>query len=261
MRKRNSFPWDWLSHLYNSLKLKLSGQYGNWGRITSIPVSLPTTPSSVLCWSDSPPPSLSHPLPLLNISDHYTRQSLNHNNPSIRVVGGLLGTQQGRQIDIINSFELALLDSSSSDDSTLNLDHTYFTTRRDQFRQVFPTFDFLGWYTIGDSPIPSEISLHKQFLTYNESPLFLQLSPQRPSSQTGKDLPLAIYETVLEPRENGEPEPVFVKVEYEIETGEAEKVAVDEVSQVQDDTNKPGASSSSTARALSSLFPSFESLT
>ena len=66
---------------------------------------------------------------------------------------------------------------------------------------------------------------------------------------------------MLEPRENGEPEPVFVKVEYEIETGEAEKVAVDEVSQVQDDTNKPGASSSSTARALSSLFPSFESLT
>ncbi|GAA5826308.1 hypothetical protein JCM5353_003787 [Sporobolomyces roseus] len=188
-----------------------------------------------------------HPLPLLNISDHYTRQSLNHSNPSIRVVGGLLGTQQGRQIDIINSFELALLEPPSNSPDQLNLDHTYFTTRRDQFRQVFPTFDFLGWYTIGDSPSPSETSLHKQFLTYNESPLFLQLSPARPSSQTGKDLPLAIYETVLEPRENGEPEPTFVKVEYEIETGEAEKVAVDEVSQVQDDTTKAGTSSSATA--------------
>lgn len=166
-----------------------------------------------------------------------------------------MGTQQGRQIDIINSFELALLEPPSNSPDQLNLDHTYFTTRRDQFRQVFPTFDFLGWYTVGDSPSPSETSLHKQFLTYNESPLFLQLSPARPSSQTGKDLPLAIYETVLEPRENGEPEPTFVKVEYEIETGEAEKVAVDEVSQVQDDTTKAGTSSSATARTHFFLFP------
>ncbi|GAA5908832.1 COP9 signalosome complex subunit 6 [Sporobolomyces salmoneus] len=187
-----------------------------------------------------------HPLPLLNISDHYTRQSLNTNNPNVRVVGGLLGTQQGRNIDIINSFELAL--SSAPDSSELELDHTYFTTRRDQFRQVFPTFDFLGWYTVGEAPTPAETQLHKQFFVYNESPLFLQLSSSRPStSATTKDLPLTIYETVLEPRETGEPEPTFVKVEYEIETGEAEKVAVDEVSKVQDDTTNPA---SSTASAL-----------
>ncbi|GAA5845491.1 hypothetical protein JCM3766R1_001537 [Sporobolomyces carnicolor] len=184
-----------------------------------------------------------HPLPLLNISDHYTRQSLNTSDPAVRVVGGLLGTQQGRNIDIINSFELAL-------DSSRELDHAYFATRRDQFRQVFPTFDFLGWYTVsGAEPSPFESRLHKQFLAYNESPLFLQLDPASSSSSStsSKDLPLTIYETVLEPRETGEPEPSFVKVEYEIETGEAEKVAVDEVSQVQDDTANP---QSSTASAL-----------
>ncbi|GAA5870823.1 hypothetical protein JCM16303_001596 [Sporobolomyces ruberrimus] len=191
-----------------------------------------------------------HPLPLLNISDHYTRQSLNTGNSNIRVVGGLLGTQQGRSIDIVNSFELALVEptsSSSSSSPDLQLDHAYFTTRRDQFRQVFPTFDFLGWYTVGESPTPSETLLHKQFFPYNESPLFLQLSSSTSNSQSSKDLPLTIYETVLEPRENGEPEPTFVKVEYEIETGEAEKVAVDEVSQVQDDSKNP---SNSTASAL-----------
>ncbi|GAA5961597.1 hypothetical protein JCM3765_002642 [Sporobolomyces pararoseus] len=191
-----------------------------------------------------------HPLPLLNISDHYTRQSLNTNNPNVRVVGGLLGTQQGRNIDIINSFELALVQQADTSSSQLELDHTYFTTRRDQFRQVFPSFDFLGWYTVGDSPSPSETQLHKQFFVYNESPLFLQLSSSRPAdSASTKDLPLTIYETVLEPRETGDPEPTFVKVEYEIETGEAEKVAVDEVSQVQDNTANPASSTNSALMA------------
>ncbi|GAA5924689.1 COP9 signalosome complex subunit 6 [Sporobolomyces koalae] len=184
-----------------------------------------------------------HPLPLLNISDHYTRQALNSNNPSVRVIGGLLGTHEGRNIDIINSFELALRDSSTSPD--LELDREYFNTRRDQFRQVFPTFDLLGWYTVGSEPTPQDSHLHKQFLTYNEAPLFLQLSPERPNSSTSKDLPLTIYETVLESSTTGEPEPTLVKVAYEIETGEAEKVAVDEVSQVQDDTSATPASTSS----------------
>ncbi|GAA6008737.1 hypothetical protein JCM11491_003416 [Sporobolomyces phaffii] len=188
-----------------------------------------------------------HPLPLLNISDHYTRQSLNRNDPNVRVVGGLLGTQQGRSIDIINSFELALADPAASD-LDLALDHAYFATRRDQFRQVFPSFDFLGWYTVGDAPSPADTRLHKQFLAYNESPLFLQLSPNRPAAAaTTKDLPLTIYETVLEPQETGEPEPTFVRVAYDIETGEAEKVAVDEVSKVQDDTANPA---NTTASAL-----------
>lgn len=204
-----------------------------------------------------------HPLPLLNISDHYTRQSLNTSNPNVRVVGGLLGTQQGRSIDIVNSFELALIQPPpGSSPPGLELDHPYFNTRREQFRQVFPTFDFLGWYTVGDSPSPEETNLHKQFLVYNESPLFLQLSSTSsnpPSSSSSaaadgapptatitKDLPLTIYETVLEPRATGEPEPSFVKVDYEIETGEAEKVVVDEVSQtVQDSSNHPASSTSS----------------
>lgn len=137
------------------------------------------------------------------------------------------------------------------------MDHTYFNTRRDQFRQVFPTFDFLGWYTVGDAPSPSETKLHKQFLVYNEAPLFLQLSSSRPTDSTStKDLPLTIYETILEPRETGEPEPSFVKIEYEIETGEAEKVAVDEVSKAQDDTTNPSSSTASACELIRFLIRS-----
>ncbi|GAA5891865.1 hypothetical protein JCM5296_003254 [Sporobolomyces johnsonii] len=185
-----------------------------------------------------------HPLPILNISDHYTRLSLQYNNPNVRVVGGLLGTQLGRDIDIVNSFELVVDDDGA-------LDHAYFVTRRDQFKQVFPTFDFLGWYSVGEAPTAAETALHKQFFEYNESPLFLQLSPSRPSTSTSKDLPLAVYESLVE-IVAGEPQPVFVPVAYEIETGEAERVAVDEASRVEDHAGgKGGAAGSSLIATLS----------
>lgn len=54
------------------------------------------------------------------------------------VVGALLGTQTGRNIEITNSFEFAL------NEETLEVDHTFFTTRRDQCKQspfhLYPPF-------------------------------------------------------------------------------------------------------------------------
>lgn len=66
-----------------------------------------------------------------------------------------------------------------------------------------------------------------QFFVYNETPLFLQLS--RYSIGKGKELPLTIYESNIEVIED-QPEVVFSPVGYEIETGEAERVAVDHAS-------------------------------
>ncbi|GAA5829182.1 hypothetical protein JCM11251_004152 [Rhodosporidiobolus azoricus] len=175
-----------------------------------------------------------HPAAILNISDHHTRTSINTRNPHAKVFGALLGTQSGREVDIMTSFEIVVAPSASS--SKVEVDHAYFVTRRDQFRQVFPTFDFLGWYSVGTEPGQEEAEVHKQFFTYNESPLFLQLQPPHASStpsSSSKDLPLTIYESTLElvpTHPSSEPQPVFVPAAYEIETGEAERVAVDEVS-------------------------------
>ncbi|BGP05334.1 hypothetical protein JCM10049v2_001139 [Rhodotorula toruloides] len=171
-----------------------------------------------------------HPLPLLSISEHYTRISLQTGIPGTRVVGALLGTQAGRDVEVMNSFEVVV----NNEDGVLKLDHAYFVTRRDQFRQVFPTFDFLGWYSVGQAPTPEDTALHKQFFEYNESPLFLQLNPSAPSSSSSdapgaKDIPVAIYESVVEIVAD-EPQPVFVNTPYEIVTGEAERVAVEGVS-------------------------------
>lgn len=90
-----------------------------------------------------------HPLPLLNASEHLTRARLQSGNNSVRgllhlsrieesprstcistVVGSLIGTQNGRDVEITNSFEFALTDQ------TLDINHAFFTTRRDQCKLV-----------------------------------------------------------------------------------------------------------------------------
>lgn len=46
-----------------------------------------------------------HPLVILNVTDHFTRQRVNNDAPQ-RVLGALLGIQQGRRVEIHTSFEL-----------------------------------------------------------------------------------------------------------------------------------------------------------
>lgn len=61
----------------------------------------------------------------------------------------------------------------------------------------------------------------------------MQLAPPAstaaPTGSNGKDLPVTVYESNMEIIDN-EPQVVLRAVEYEIETGEAERVAVDHVS-------------------------------
>ena len=58
-----------------------------------------TTPTSGLLFS-------LHPLVLINVSDHHTRVKAQANGVAPRLLGGLLGTQVGRTVEITNSFEL-----------------------------------------------------------------------------------------------------------------------------------------------------------
>lgn len=54
-----------------------------------------------------------HPLVIVNISDHYTRSKVR--NGEERVFGCLIGKQEGRKAEIINSFELVCEDASKFD--------------------------------------------------------------------------------------------------------------------------------------------------
>lgn len=86
-----------------------------------------------------------------------------------------------------------------------------------------------------------------QLTEYNESPLFLQLSPDDGSlsrAKAGGELPISIYETYVEMAGEGQssgnssialgPSMFFRPATYHVETGEAERIAVDHTSKPPD---------------------------
>ncbi|KZS96106.1 hypothetical protein SISNIDRAFT_451786 [Sistotremastrum niveocremeum HHB9708] len=183
---------------------------------TELPVVLPSSTSSTL--------SLAlHPLPVLNISEHLTRAKVQTGNPSPNVLGALLGTQNGRDIEIVNSFELALTPTTESGEE--KVDHEFLAARRDQYKQVFPALEFIGWYTVAPIPTAKHISLHEQFLPYLPTPLLLILQPSKLDA-SAQSLPLKAYEPTIEIKDR-KSRSVFVEVPFSMETGEAERIAVD----------------------------------
>ncbi|CAG8655406.1 18728_t:CDS:2 [Racocetra fulgida] len=61
---------------------------------------------------------------------------------------------------------------------------------------------------------------------FNESPLFLQMNPFE--MVTSKNLPITVYESIIDIID-GQAHTLFIKSQYKIETGEAERIAVDHV--------------------------------
>ncbi|KAF9917346.1 hypothetical protein BX616_001289 [Lobosporangium transversale] len=167
-----------------------------------------------------------HPLTLLNISDHYTRNVIQRagNNKPVHVIGALLGIQTGREVEIFNSYELQF---TLQPTGSIRIHDEYFVTKQEQFRQVFPAYDFLGWYTIGSKPSMIDIDVLQQ-LDPNEIP-----TPAR-------SLPITVYESLVDIVDN-QPQPMFIKASYKVETGEAERIAVDHVAHAS--THQEGESS------------------
>lgn len=87
----------------------------------------------------------------------------------------------------------------------------------------------------------------------NESPLYLLLDTAACVKATTKELPISIYESELHVI-NDQPTHLFVKLSYKIETGEAERIAVDHVAKV-----SSGTSGNSLCKTSSQLFIFFKS--
>jgi len=183
-----------------------------------------------------------HPLIIINISDHYTRARVQSTNKNPRVIGALMGVQSGRAVEIFNSFELVYTEV----DKAVVIDTEYLKTKREQFSKVFPSYDLLGWYSTAVECVPSDIHIHNQFLEFNESPLYLLLDPIASRVST-KGLPISIFESELRII-NEAPTMLFSKVEYKIETGEAERISVDHIAHLS--SGGGGAGSQLTAHLL-----------
>jgi COP9 signalosome complex subunit 6 len=68
-----------------------------------------------------------------------------------------------------------------------------------------------------------------KMLEFNENPFYLLLDPLTTADR--KELPITLYETEVKVV-NDEPTLRFTKVPYKIETGEAERIAVDHIARV-----------------------------
>jgi COP9 signalosome complex subunit 6 len=168
-----------------------------------------------------------HPLVIINISDHFTRTKVQNNLENPRVIGALLGSQQGRNIEITNSFELVY----NIIDKSIIINKEYFIKKQEQFKKVFPTLEFLGWYSTSQSVLLTDIEVHKQFFDINENPLYLLLDPLMVNRPDVKEIPIFIFESELR-MINDKPTNLFVKVPYKIETNDAERLAIDHVARI-----------------------------
>lgn len=161
-----------------------------------------------------------HPLVIMNISEHWTRIRAQNNSPQ-QVIGALIGKQSGRNVEVMNSFELKF----KLVDQNIVICQDYYRTKEEQYKQVFKDLDFLGWYTTGDRPTEQDINVHKQICEINECPIMLQLSAQ---SRNFSQLPVKIYESIID-IVHGETTMLFVDLSYTLATEEAERIGVDHV--------------------------------
>ncbi|KAJ0986980.1 hypothetical protein J5N97_005336 [Dioscorea zingiberensis] len=166
-----------------------------------------------------------HPLVIVNISDHHTRvkaQAQYHGGGEGggRVFGCVIGVQRGRTVEIFNSFEILC------DPETHTLDRPFLEKKMELYKKVFPNFYVLGWYSTGSDAQESDMLIHKALMDINESPVYVLLNPS--TNPARKDLPVTIYESELHVID-GNPQLIFVRSNYTIETVEAERISVDHV--------------------------------
>lgn len=163
-----------------------------------------------------------HPLVLVNISDHIVR--FQFSGRTERILGAVIGAQEGRRVDIHNSFELV----AEAD----GLELEFFQQRLAQYMEVFPKYEFLGWYSSGQEPHGSDKALRKkiQEVTSNENPLLLLMNPTVLAAEMSgsEELPVKVYDAVTHIAGN-EVAIQWNEMKYVIDTLEAERIAVNHV--------------------------------
>lgn len=160
--------------------------------------SAPQTNADIPRGDDDSSPVILHPLVVINVSDHYTRftamrmfpeaatrdaaqssefttHAITDADGNTRVVGILLGTQNGRIVEICHSFELPV---TLSDSGQIDVDVGFMRNRIDQYRKIFGQYNVVGWYCTGSKISSEDHRLHtKVFSGLNEAPILLLMNP------------------------------------------------------------------------------------
>ncbi|CAN0222104.1 unnamed protein product, partial [Phaeothamnion confervicola] len=119
---------------------------------------------------------LLHPLAIISISDHYTRVSVggSHLPASSRIFGLLFGVQEGLDVSIYDAVEVGYDD----DKGRIVVNAVAVEKQKELLTAVYPTYELLGWYSVGSEATEADVDVQKQMTRHNESPIFLLLNPR-----------------------------------------------------------------------------------
>jgi len=160
-----------------------------------------------------------HPLCIINMSDHYTRLSLNSaDGASAPTYGILYGSPPTpTTTELLDSDDLPF----TSNGSVITIDTAKLDLVKSLHTEVFPTHSVQGLYKVGPAPTPHDMSLLSSLQLNTPTPLlFVRLNP----TISADELPIEVY-TVASPAGNN----VFLLADFTIETEEAEAVAITNV--------------------------------
>ncbi|KDR69312.1 hypothetical protein GALMADRAFT_272150 [Galerina marginata CBS 339.88] len=162
-----------------------------------------------------------HPLVLLSVTDHHAR-SVSRNTQK-RVVGVLLGQDNGKTVNVANSFGIPF-EEDEKDSKTWFLDHNYIEGMYEMFKKVNARERMIGWYHTGPKLRASDQEINDLFKRFIARPVMV-IVDVRPQAV---GMPTDAYFAVEEIKDDGtETRKTFLHVPSAIEAEEAEEIGVE----------------------------------
>ncbi|KAI9774868.1 MAG: proteasome regulatory particle subunit [Geoglossum simile] len=175
------------------------------------------------------------PLVLLSAADHYGRSA---KGTKKRVVGVLLGQNDGKNVRVSNSFAgvcSAIIfqydpnaaipfEEEEKDPSVWFLDHNFVENMNDMFKKINAREKLIGWYHSGPKLRASDLEINELFKRYTPNPLLVIIDVQ--PKEVG--VPTDAYFAVEEIKDDGTTTTkTFVHTPSIIEAEEAEEIGVE----------------------------------
>ncbi|EFO93207.1 CRE-CSN-6 protein [Caenorhabditis remanei] len=176
---------------------------------------------------------LLHPLVIMQMSEHYSRTKVQQGADVKKVFGAVLGKQNGRQVEAVNSFVLKMESEDMSPSITFSAEHLLL--RAEQYLEVFPELQVIGLYCAGeDDELTTEEKTILSKLTTAvrnaekagqiDATLFLKLNSLTAGST--RKLPLFAFETDVADAEK------YRQIEWVLVSEESERVGVNHIAKL-----------------------------
>eukprot|EP01129_Flabellula_baltica_P011915 TRINITY_DN52_c0_g1_i1.p1 TRINITY_DN52_c0_g1~~TRINITY_DN52_c0_g1_i1.p1 ORF type:complete len:315 (+),score=69.85 TRINITY_DN52_c0_g1_i1:52-996(+) len=108
-----------------------------------------------------------HPIVLLSVVDHYNRLASDK-----RVVGVLLGTNDGGRVEVTNSYAVPF-EEDRSNPRIWFLDHNFHEKMWTMQKKVNANEKVIGWYSSGPKIKPADMEINNLFRRYCANPVFV----------------------------------------------------------------------------------------